>query len=355
VPDLPLRVYGPSTLNFGGVSTLLYTCPVGVKKFFIRDITLTNTSASALRVKLAVGDITALATRVYDSDVPANSAVFIRPLWLLDEGETVTGTCTTIAGSSGTGLQSNGITPDATVFSHTSVSPVLNTFYIFVVRTGCASGTAVAAPTVIENIVSGSVQPLEVWTPIASAISTVGSAINVGVQAYYWYNTTNNGNATTFRATYPSTQHSWSGVSFSLSNIYTGAGGLSPIIQASGEADTTAPASTALSKTVTLTSPLTSGMVFYFPVRGGDFATYTPPTGFTEGAGAFGENGVDDISGSLADLGGNNQWVTTPPYTSTTIGPATAASSTTGARAAIAFETMPDKFVNIMVSGIEVR
>jgi hypothetical protein len=123
-----------------------------------------------------------------------------------------------------------------------------------------------------------------------------------------------------------------------------------PIIQSGTAADSVAPGSTTSSLTVTL-SALQTGLTFFMCGRAGTNTTTAPPAGYTEIA----ELGFTDGVGNLASLTGDIDYVTTPPASSATVGPATHTTSTTESRAALAFELVPSGWINQMVSGIEVH
>jgi hypothetical protein len=102
---------------------------------------------------------------------------------------------------------------------------------------------------------------------------------------------------------------------------------------------------------VTLASTVQTGLVFYACSRAGTSGGTSAPTGMTE----TGDFSTVDASGSVCALQGDLNYTTTPPYTTSPVGPATHVASTTGSRAAVAFEMVPAGWVNCMVSGIEVR
>jgi hypothetical protein len=180
--------------------------------------------------------------------------------------------------------------------------------------------------------------------------------VNIGVSAWWWYSSQAGSSATT-TVNFASNQHSNTTQIWSVTNIFAGTSAVSPwtssatpIVQSATAADSTAPASTASSKTVDLAA-LQPAYVFYYCARGGSATTTTAPTGYTE----VSDQSINDATGSVASTTSESSAVTAPPASSTTAGPATFATSTTGNRASIAWEMVPDTWVNCMVSGIEVR
>jgi hypothetical protein len=352
VTDIPFRVFGPAPLN-GGAGEVLFTARAGTSKFFIRDITLTNTSAAAndIRVRMSVGSITDLSNRVVDRAISFDTDNFIRPLWLLDESETLEG-LQVIAGAASSPTLAAPFTilqsaTDATSYTNTAWTPAANTLYLLAQVNGVASGTTALNPSSITG--NGT------WTLINQTTSTVAAARNVGVSIWWFYSSATGSSATT-TVNFASTQHACSFNIFSVANVFSGNTAVppwtstaTPIIQSAVAADTVAPGASTDSKTVALTA-LQSGLVIYWCARAIN-STTVAPTGFTEG----GETTVNDASGSVGSHTAELSSVTIPPHTSTTVGPATFSTSTADARASVAFEIVPAGWVNCMVSGIEVR
>lgn len=359
--DIPYRVYGPRPLH-GGLGETLYTAPTGTSKFFIRDLTFSNVDPSNnIHVHISLGSISNPDLRVIDQNMTAATATFIRPLWLMDAGETLQGLQQITAATTMTSVANVASAVDASSFATGTWTPAANTMYVLVQGNGVASGTTALNPNSITG--NGS------WTLINQTTSTVSTARNVGVSAWYWFSTSAGSLAATTIA-FASTQHSFNGAIFSIANVYSGTTAVSPwtstatpIVQSAVAADTTAPASTTDTKTVTLASAIQTGYVFYINARGS--ATNggtTAPTGYTEATGTGADWSLADASGSVCALLGDVSSGTTPPITATTVGPGTyAGGGTTDARAAVAWEMVPGSstggpaWVNCMVSGIEVH
>jgi len=355
--DVPFRVFGPAPLDAVTGNTL-YTAPAGAQKFFIKDITLSNLDpTNAVHVHMSLGSISDPSKRIVDQNVTAATSTFLRPLWLMDAGETLQGLQTFVAGSEATithVVNNAGSGTDTTAYATSAWTPAANTLYLLVVLNGVVSGTTALNPSSISG--NGT------WTLINQTTSTVATARNLGVAAYYFYSSTAGSSATT-TVNFASTQHSCFAHITSLPTIYSGASAVSPwtssatpIIQSAVAADTVAPGSTSNSATVTLGATPQTGYVFYLAGRcdaqnGGSAST--APSGFTEGATS--DYAFNDLTGNLADLTGDLSSVTDPPWTSATVGPATLGTATTDARASIAWEMVPSGFVNCMVSGIEVH
>jgi hypothetical protein len=352
VTDIPFRVFGPAPLN-GGAGEVLFTARPGTSKFFIRDISLTNTSSAAndIRVRMSVGGITDLSNRVVDRAISFNSDNFIRPLWLLDENETLEG-LQVIAGAASSPTLAAPFTvlqtgTDGTAFTNTAWTPAANTLYLLAQANGVASGTTALNPSSITG--NGT------WTLINQTTSTVAAARNIGMSIWWFYSSATGSSATT-TINFASTQHSCLLNIFSVANVFPGGTAVppwtstaTPVIQSATAADSVAPGAGTDSKTVTLTA-LQAGLVIYWCGRAIN-GTAVAPTGFTEG----GDLSITDVSGSVGSAQAELSSVTTPPHTSTTVGPATFSTSTADARAAIAFELVPAGWVNCMVSGIEVH
>jgi hypothetical protein len=348
--DIPFRIFGPQPLNNVNGETM-YTAPGGTSKFFLRDISLTLTGTTTIHVKMAIGDITNQAKRVVDNDVTtANSPLFIRPLWLMDAGETLQGievNTTTTVNATTAGVLVSGT--DGTAFATAAWTPAANTMYFLVQTNGVASGTTALNPSSITG--NGT------WTLINQTTSTVASAKNVGVSAWWWNPTVAGSNATT-TVNFASTQHSCAIAIMSVTNIYPGTTSTppwtstaTPVVQSVVGADTTAPANGNVYFPVTLNT-LQTGYVMFFSARAGASGTGTPITGFTE----IDDRGNLDASGSICETQQIADIVATPPLLSPILGTGgTWNTSTTGARASIAWELVPIGFVNCMVSGIEVH
>jgi hypothetical protein len=351
--DVPFRVYGPQPLN-GGVGETMYTAPSGTSKFFLRDISLTLVGSSTVRVKMNLGDITVPGKRVVDNDVTtANSPLFIRPLWLMDAGETLQGfQSLSAAGSTPTLTQAaTGTTAiDGTSVSTGAWTPAATTMYLLVAKSGVASGTTALNPSSITG--NGT------WTAITggSTTSTVPTAINGGI-ATYWFYSSSAGSSATTTVNFASTQHNMGVWIFSVANVYAGTVAISPwtsttvpYAQAASAADSSAPASDSLSKVVTL-GALQTGIVTYHHMRMSGLVSSTPPGNYTE----ISDAQMPDASGSLAPAITAEAYRNPTPETSTSIGPATYNAGSTAARVAVAIEWVPAGFVNCMVSGIEVH
>jgi hypothetical protein len=348
VTDIPFRVYGPQPLN-GGLGEVMYTAPAGTSKFFIRDVTFSNIGTSATRVKASIGSITDPSKRIIDQDITANTTTSIRPLWLLDAGETLQGLQIiddVPVGSAALGTVASGT--DGTSFVVSTWAVTANTMYLLVVANGAASGTTALNPSSITG--QGT------WTLINQTTSTVAAAVNQGVAVYYFWATATVGTATT-TVNFASTQHSCIAQVFSVTNLFSGITAIppwtssaTPIVQSGVDADTTAPASTAASKTVTLPSAVQTGYVFYYTSAARAGNTVLPPTNFTEIA----EREITDASGSVASMS-TELSVAVPPATSATVGPATFSAAGTSARASVAWEMVPSGWVNCTVSGVEVH
>lgn len=352
--DVPFRVYGPQPLNAGAGETL-YTAPAGTQKMFIRDITLTNLNSSSVTVRMSVGSITDPSKRVVDQAITTGTPTFLRPLWLLDSGETLQGlqvVPSSTALTTTAGVLSSG--NDASAYSTAAWIPAANTMYLLFQTNGVASGTTALNPSSITG--NGS------WTLVNQTTSTVATAVNQGVSVWWWFSTTAGSSAAT-TVNFASNQHSCTASIASITNVYAGTVAVSPwtssatpIVQSAVSADATAPASTNLSKTVSLAA-LKTGLVVYYCSRVGDNQNVAPPTDYTEGE----DRSLLDATGSVASISSETSRITTPPASSTPIGPATFGSSTTGARASVAFELVPGiaagapGWVNCMVSGIEVH
>lgn len=351
--DIPYRVYGPQPLN-GGLGETLYTAPPGTNKFFIRDLTFTNIdSTNVVHVHVSIGDITNPSKRVLDQDMTAATSTFVRPLWLLDAGETLQGlqigTGTTWRPTL-TSVATIGTGTDGTSAVTGLWTPAATTVYLLIAHSGVASGTTALTPSSITG--NGT------WTAITggSTTSTVASAVNGSVAAYWFYSSAAGSSATT-TVNYASTQHSFDVRIFSVANTYSGTAAVPPwtatavpYLQAVAAADSTAPASTNQSKTVTIAATQT-GSVTYHHGRFGSNSTSTATTGFTE----ITDTGLSDVSGSVASYDVVSEYVTAPPWTSTTVGPSTYSTSTTNSRVGLAIEWVPANWVNCMVSGIEVH
>jgi hypothetical protein len=350
VTDTPLRVYGPQPLN-GGLGETMYTTPQGTQKFFVRDITFCNTHTSALRVRASLGGISDPSKRVIDQDIAANSTSSIKPLWLLDAGETLqglqvfSGTVPSTTVVSTYPIQSDA---DATSYAGPNFPAAADSLYILYQINGAASGTTALNPSSITD-------SQRTWTLVAQTTSTVASARNLGMSVWYYYSPVA-GSSTSTTINFASTQHSnimdmkvINNVSKGTSAIPPWTSSTTPVIQAVTAADSTAPASTNQSKTVTL-GALSTGYVFYLVAKTVAH-TYTAATGLTE----ILDFSVTDITGSLCAIGAEFSSITALPFSTTTIGPATASGASTDARVAIAWEMIPSGFVNCAVSGIEVR
>jgi hypothetical protein len=343
--DTPFRVYGP-----GALSGTLYTVPSGVQKFFIRDVSLTNIGSSATRAKLSIGDISIDSNLVYSADVAATSLDIIRPLWLLDVGETFQGKQTIDDAITWTSVTTSDYDADDTTDVTASWVPAADTLYILWQVNGAASGTTALNPSSISG--NGS------WTLIGQTTTSVAATTNIGVSAWYWYSSTAGASATT-TVTFASAQHSGTTDIFSISNVWKGTSAIppwtstaTPIVQATTATDgAVAPGSTASSLAVTLSNPLQTGYVAYLCARGGDAGTATPPTGFTEQK----DHANIDGTGSVAHTQSEMSSPTTLPGSSTTLGPATFSVATTFPRASIGFELVPSNFIVCTVNGIEVR
>jgi hypothetical protein len=348
--DTAERVFGPAPLNGNAGSTLFTLTRSGasINKFFIRDITLTNTTPTAndIRVRMSIGSISDSSKRIVDQLVSIGTATYLRPLWLLDETETLQGlqimsTPPTITNratwSSGT---------DATAYASTSWTPALNTMYVLYEVNGKDAGTPANPSSISGN---------GTWTLIDQTFSSVAAVDNVGISAWYFYSTSA-GAAGTTTVNFGVTQHSIGGGIFEVSNAWSGSAAVppwtstaTPIIQSAVAADTVAPGSTASSKTVTFGSTPQTGWVFHAcATAGAGVASWTPPVGFTENQ----DTGVNDITGSIASHEEELSFVTVPPHASTTVGPATASAATTQSRATVAWEMVPGGWVNCMVTGI---
>jgi len=330
----------------------MFTARTGTSKFFIKDITLTNVQTSGdIRVRMSVGGFTDRGNRVVDQLVSVGTASFIRPLWLLDEAETLEGLqVVTTAPATGTLIASISSATDATSYSTAVWVPAATTLYVMAVSTGVASGTTALNP----NSITGN----GTWTRIGGTTSTVASAANCSLDLWWFYSSvTGTSSATTVN--FASTQHSCLTTIYPVTNTYPGTDAVSPwsstavpYSQVVSDADSAAPASTANSKTITLAT-LQTGQVVYWTARAQAGITQTPPTGMTEATG--GDNSIDDLTGSQGKINQVTDYTTAPPWTSTTVGPATYSAASTLARAAVAVEFIPAGWVNCMVSGIEVR
>lgn len=347
--DVPLRFYGPQPLDANAGATL-YTVPTAAQKAFIRDVSLTNVGPTSVRVRMSVGSISDPSKRVVDQDIATGTPTFLRPLWLLDASETLQGlqVAPSMSGAFSATPSTLSSGTDASAYTTSAWTPAAGTLYFLTVSNGVASGTTALNPSSITG--NGT------WTLINQTTSTVAAALNVGVAAYWWYSTTAGSSAGT-TINFASNQHSCAAQIYTIAGVYSGAtsvppwtGSATPIIQSAVASDSTAPASTTDSKIVTLAA-LQTGITFYFVSRAGSGTGVTPISGWTEG----GDQQLTDGTGSLASNTSEIEVITLPPAPSTTIGPAAYASSTTGARASIAWEVVPSSFVNCMVSGIEVR
>lgn len=354
--DIPFRVYGPQAMN-SGLGEVMYTAPTGTSKFFIRDLTFSNINTnSAVRVVCTLGSAQDPSKRVIDQTIATSTATSIRPLWLMDAGETLQGFQVITALAPGTtattGLLESGT--DTTAYTLAAWTPAANTTYILIQNNGVASGTTALNPSSITG--NGS------WTLINQTTSTVAAAANQGLSAWWWDSTTAGSSATTV-VNFASTQHSFTGIILSVQNILRPPVAVAPwtttatpVLNSAVAADTTAPGSTASSLPVTL-GAIQTGYAFYLTSRVGSTTTTTPPTSFTEAA----DRTVADGTGSIAQMTMELSTVTTAPWTSPTLGPATFATSTTGARASVGWEMVPGQangtpsWVNCMVSGIEVH
>lgn len=353
--DIPYRVYGPQPLNAGAGETL-YTAPTGTSKFFLRDLTFTNTSGAGITVRCTLGDIASPGKRVVDQSIPTGNPTSLRPLWLMDAGETLQGlqviSTAPVTTATGSTLASG---TDATSYTLPAWTPSANTMYLLCQTNGVASGTTALNPSSITG--NGT------WTNINQTTSTVSAATNIGVSAWWWFSTNAGSNATTV-VNFASTQHSFVGAIYSVTNIYAGTVAVPPwtssataIIQSAVAADTTAPGSTTSSKTVTLATVPQAGYAFYYAARATIGTPVTPPSGFSENR----EAQIDDLSGSAGPAVEEMSTVTTPPWTSATLGPCTFTTATTAARASIGWEMVPGGtagaagWVNCMISGIEVH
>lgn len=350
--DIPFRVYGPQPIDAVG-GTTLYTAPPGTSKFFIKDITLSNIDTAAHHIHMSLGDITDSTKRVVDQDAPAATATFLRPMWLMDAGETLQGIQTignlAPGGAAAAGAAAASGT-DATSYASGVWTPAADTLYILIQANGVASGTTALNPSSITG--NGT------WTLITQTTSTVAAARNVGISAWYWYSAAAGASAST-TVNFASTQHSSSIGIYTVTNVNKGllavppwTTSATPIVSTGSAADSVAPSSTTLSKTVSLTSK--TGYVFYWCAKTLDHL-FTAGTNLTELA----DLPLNDAAGSICSLGAEYSATTTPPYASTnpiTVGPATASGSSTDARAAIAWEMIPpNNWINVMVSGIEVH
>ena len=316
---------------------------------FVRDLTFSNTSGTAIHVHASVGPLTDPSNRVIDQDMPANVATFIRPLWLLDTAETLEA-LQVVASVPTPGATAASVTSavDGTAFVTGAWTPGADKLYLLYVFNGVASGTTALNPSSITG--NGS------WTHVAGTTSTVAAAGNVAVDVWYWYSAVAGGNATT-TVNFASTQHSclafivpWTNVYSGVSSIPPWTSGTTPIVQSATAADSVAPGSTTDSKTVTLAT-LQTGQVIYFHARALGTLTATPPTGMTETV----DSALDDVTGSQGKITAGGDYVTAPPWTSTTVGPATYSAAGTQARVGVAIEVVPSAWVNCMVSGIEVH
>lgn len=348
--DVPLRFYGPQPVN-GNTGETLYTVDARAQKAFIRDVSLTNVGTASVRVRISVGSISDPSKRVVDQDITTGQPTFLRPLWLLDAGETLQGlqATPTMSASIGANVANISSATDATSYSTAAWIPAANTLYFLTVSNGTASGTTALNPSSITG--NGT------WTLVNQTTSTVAAAVNVGVAVYWWFSSAAGSSATT-TVNFSSTQHSCTAAIYPITSVYNGTtsvppwtGSATPIVQSAVAADTTAPASTTDSKIVTLAT-LQTGVVFYFVSKAGPApGTVTSITTYTEGN----EQVMTDGTGSVASHTSEIEVVTNPPAPSATIGPAAYAASTTNARASVAWEVVPSNFVNCMVSGIEVR
>lgn len=352
--DIPFRVFGPAPLN-GGIGEVLYTAPTGTQKMFLRDITLTNTSSAAndIRVRMSVGSLSDLSNRVVDQVVSFNSSNFIRPLWLLDAGETFEGVQVMSAAAATPTLTQRATgtnAADGTAVSTGAWTPAAATMYLLVAKSGVASGTTALIPSSFSG--NGT------WTAITggSITSTVPTAINGGIATYWFYSSAAGSSATT-TVNWASTQHNMGAWIFEVSNVYPGTAAVPPwtstavpYAQAASAADSSAPASDSLSKVVTL-GTLQTGIVTYHHMRMAGLVSSTPPGNYTEVSDAQ----MPDASGSLAPAITAEAYRNPTPETSTSIGPATYSAGSTAARVAVAIEWVPAGFVNCMVSGIEVH
>jgi hypothetical protein len=352
VTDIPLRVYGPAPLDGVNGSTL-YTAPSSAEKTFIRDITFGLVGTTSTNVKLSIGSINDLGKRVVDTSITtSNAPYFLRPLWLMDAGETLQGiqTITTVpTPTAAASVVTSGT--DTTAYASGNWTPTANTLYLLVVANGVASGTTALNPSSITG--NGT------WSLITQTTSTVASARNIGIAAYYWYSSVG-GTLGTTTVNYASTQHSNVFGIWSIANTASGTvatppwtSSATPVIQSAVAADTVAPGASSNALTVTMPNALQTGQVFFFGTKTNTTgAASTPATNFTE----FQDYGFNDLTGSIASISGTLDYVTAPPWTSTTVGTgASVGASDTNARASLAFELVPTGFVSCMVSAIEVR
>jgi hypothetical protein len=326
----------------------MYTAPGGTQKFFVRDLTFSNLGPSAVRVRMSIGDITNPSKRLVDQDIAANTTTSLRPLWLLDAGETLQGVQLVNTAMTVTAVSSVSTTSDGAFYDSVAWVPAANTMYLLVFHnTDQLSQGAPEFPTSITG--NGT------WTLINQVASSVGGgADNIATSAYYWYSTAAGASAST-RVNFATTQGAIRGSVFSVTNVYAGTAAVPPwtssavpIIQSAAAADTTAPASTNQSVAVTLPSTIQTGYVFHVHGRVDASAAVTPPTGWTEDLDMNISDGTSPIEGAL-------NHITTPPFTSQTPTAGTYTTSLTTARTAIAWEMIPSSFVNCMASGIEVH
>lgn len=353
--DVPLRFFGPAPLMGQASGSVLYTAPSSVQKVFIRDITFSNFHTSDLRVRCSIGSLADSSKRVIDQVITQSTATFVRPLWLMDAGETFEGAqvlSTGLAPTLAIGVNSQTGT-DGTSFASALWNPVANTTYVCVVSSGVASGTTALNPTSVT-------QTGMTWTLItgSQATSTVAASINGSIAAY-WARTgadVSASAATATTANFASTQHSFSIDVFSVA-VSDGSVAVPgwttsavPYIQAAAAGDSTAPSSTNQTKAVTL-GALKTGITTYHHMRVNVAHTSTPQTGFTE----ILDTSFSDVSGNAASFMHAADYVSTLPWTNTTIGPDTLSGSSTSARCGLAIEWVPTAWVNCMLSGIEVR
>jgi hypothetical protein len=300
---------------------------------------------------MSLGSLSSPTNRVIDQDVSANTVTFIRPLWLMDSGETFEGlqSISTVP-TLGAAVTNANSSTDGTSFTTGAWVPAANTLYLLIANNGVASGTTALNPSSITG--NGT------WTHVtgAGATSTVAAAGNVGVDVWWWYSSVAGASATT-TINYASTQHSSLSYIVPVSNTYPGTVAVPPwsstavpYVQAVSASDSTAPASTTDTKTVTLTT-LSTGQVVYFNARALGSGTQLAPASMTETV----DSALDDITGSQGKIHIGSDYTTAPPFTSTTVGPATESTAQTVARAAVAVELIPAAWVNCMVSGIEVH
>lgn len=330
--DTAKRVFGPGPAYVSSGRTL-YTVPRATK-FFFRDATFVNLSATSQTVRMSIGDIATRDNRIFDKVIAGNTTYsYPVGLWVIDENEYIQAqqvTSTTPTATSAT----TGTAGFASSVVSGSWTPAADTLYFLAIEASLSTGATYDVSSITGN---------GTWTQIFN--QTCSGTGDFGRILLYRYYSLNAGASATTTVNWAGTQSGSQLAIFSVSGIYKTGSGLPlyatiPVLQSATAGDSSSPASTNLGLTPDLASALTGGIIVGVQMKTAA-NTSTPPTGYTE---------IFDVSTNGSFTG---YIITTPPGADPL--PANTWSvSNTNVRAAgtIELAIIPD--INFMVNGVEV-